>query len=315
MFCCAQLLTFTIKKVEAMRVIRTFLPVLLLTILFTACEKPLLSEDEGTGGSRKTEGNLKLSVYQLEQTDFSALTRTAAADVCTRLNFVIYDMEGTRLKYENQLVGDTDFGTTSFLLPEGNYQLVVIAHSVNKNPTTTNPAKVMFTNISKDVGYSDTFLYHTTVTIGEEPQTLALSLHRIVSLCRFVIRDAIPEGITRMAFTYTGGSGHFNAATGLGVTNSTQVVSYNVEEGQTQTQYDLYTFLHDTTGTIHLKVTAYDAGDNVQLEREFDVPMERNKVTWLTGDFFTGFTPTSTQTFTTTINIDNSWGGEQHLTY
>lgn len=298
-----------------MRVIRTFLPVLLLTILFTACEKPLLSEDEGTGGSRKTEGNLKLSVYQLEQTDFSALTRTAAADVCTRLNFVIYDMEGTRLKYENQLVGDTDFGTTSFLLPEGNYQLVVIAHSVNKNPTTTNPAKVMFTNISKDVGYSDTFLYHTTVTIGEEPQTLALSLHRIVSLCRFVIRDAIPEGITRMAFTYTGGSGHFNAATGLGVTNSTQVVSYNVEEGQTQTQYDLYTFLHDTTGTIHLKVTAYDAGDNVQLEREFDVPMERNKVTWLTGDFFTGFTPTSTQTFTTTINIDNSWGGEQHLTY
>ena len=131
-----------------MRVIRTFLPVLLLTILFTACEKPLLSEDEGTGGSRKTEGNLKLSVYQLEQTDFSALTRTAAADVCTRLNFVIYDMEGTRLKYENQLVGDTDFGTTSFLLPEGNYQLVVIAHSVNKNPTTTNPAKVMFTNIN-----------------------------------------------------------------------------------------------------------------------------------------------------------------------
>lgn len=298
-----------------MRVIRTFLPVLLLTILFTACEKPLLSEDEGTGGSRKKEGNLKLSVYQLEQTDFSALTRTAAADVCTRLNFIIYDMEGTRLKYENQLVGDTDFGTTSFLLPEGNYQLVVIAHSVNKNPTTTNPAKVMFTNISKDVGYSDTFLYNTTVTIGEEPQTLALSLHRIVSLCRFVIRDAIPEGITRMAFTYTGGSGHFNAATGLGVTNSTQVVSYNVEEGQTQTQYDLYTFLHDTTGTIHLKVTAYDAGDNVQLEREFDVPMERNKVTWLTGDFFTGFTPTSTQTFTTTINIDNSWGGEQHLTY
>ena len=315
MFCCARLLTFTIKKVEAMRVIRTFLPVLLLTILFTACEKPLLSEDEGTGGSRKKEGNLKLSVYQLEQTDFSALTRTAAADVCTRLNFIIYDMEGTRLKYENQLVGDTDFGTTSFLLPEGNYQLVVIAHSVNKNPTTTNPAKVMFTNISKDVGYSDTFLYNTTVTIGEEPQTLALSLHRIVSLCRFVIRDAIPEGITRMAFTYTGGSGHFNAATGLGVTNSTQVVSYNVEEGQTQTQYDLYTFLHDTTGTIHLKVTAYDAGDNVQLEREFDVPMERNKVTWLTGDFFTGFTPTSTQTFTTTINIDNSWGGEQHLTY
>ena len=121
--------------------------------------------------------------------------------------------------------------------------------------------------------------------------------------------------MARLEFEYKGGSGHFNAATGLGVTNSTQVVKYDVQAGQKKTQYDLYTFLHEIEGTIHLKVTAYDAADNMQHEREFDIPMVQNKVTWLTGDFFTGVTPTTSQTFTTTVNIDDNWGGETHMTY
>lgn len=281
----------------------------LLAMLITACEKPILPED---ATDDTLSGNLKVSIYQLEQTSFSSLTRTAASDVCTHLNFAIYDMEGTRQKQTNQKVGDSDFGTTAFQLPEGSYQLVALAHSSSGNPTMTNPAKIQFTN---SLGYTDTFLYHTMVTIGTEPQTLALSLHRIVALCRFVISDAIPEGVARLEFTYKGGSGHFNAATGLGVTNSTQVVKYNVQAGKKNTQFDLYTFLHETEGTINLKVTAYDAADNIQHEREFDIPMTQNKVTWLTGDFFTDVTPVNSQSFTTTVTIDTDWNGETHITY
>ena len=277
--------------------------------LFCACEKPILADDESL---QKEDSNLTLSISQLEQTSFASLTRAAASDVCTHLNFAIYNTEGTRLKQTNQKVGDSDFGTASFQLPEGSYQLVALAHSSNGNPTMTNPAKIQFTN---SLGYTDTYLYHTTVTFGSEPQTLALSLHRIVALCRFVISDAIPAGVARLEFTYKGGSGHFNAATGLGVTNSTQVVKYDVQAGQKGTQYDLYTFLHETEGIIHLKVTAYDSADNMQHEREFDIPMTQNKVTWLTGDFFTGVTPSTSQAFTTTITIDTDWSGETHLTY
>ena len=285
-----------------------FAALALCLALFCACEKPILSEDAPSA----EQGNLTLSISQLEQTSFASLTRAAASDVCTHLNFAVYDLEGTRLKQTNQKVGDSDFGTATFQLPEGSYQLVALAHNSNGNPTMTNPAKIQFTN---SLGYTDTFLYHTTITIGSEPQTLALTLHRIVSLCRFVISDAIPEGVARLEFEYKGGSGHFNAATGLGVTNSTQVVKYDVQAGQKKTQYDLYTFLHETEGTIHLKVTAYDAADNMQHEREFDIPMVQNKVTWLTGDFFTGVTPSTSQAFTTTVNIDDNWGGETHMTY
>lgn len=43
--------------------------------------------------------------------------------------------------------------------------------------------------------------------------------------------------------------------------------------------------------------------------------MTQNKVTWLTGEFFTGVTPTASQPFTTTVTINTDWSGEEHLTY
>ena len=176
----------------------------------------------------------------------------------------------------------------------------------------TNPLKIQFTPAK---GYSDTFLYYETIVIGSEAQTQNISLRRIVSLCRFVVNDAIPEGIARMEFQYTGGSGHFSAVTGLGVTNSTQKMSYAVVAGQQQTQYDLYTFLHDTEGTIHLYARAYDAADNLQLEKEFDIPMTTNKITWMKGSFFDGFSTAPSQSITPMVAIEGTWGGENVIGY
>lgn len=292
-----------------MRRVCVFL-LILHTILLISCEKPIVAEGESSATSAHT--SLTLSIYQLEQTSFSSLTRSTLSDICSRLNFAVYDLDGNRLKQVNQKVGDNNFGTATFELPNGSYQMVVLAHSSDGNPTMTNPSKIQFTNAQS---YSETFLYYTTVSIGDEAQTLALSLRRIVALCRFVVSDAIPTGVARLEFTYKGGSGHFDAKTGFGVTKSTQVVKFNVREGQQQTQYDLYTFLHNTEDTIHLNVVAYDTADHSLFEREFDIPMEQNKVTWMTGEFFTGVTPTTSQSFITTITINNAWSGEQHLTY
>ena len=276
--------------------------------LLVACEKPILTDDISIGATPK----LTLSIYQLEQTTFSPL-RAMLSEECTRLNFAIYDLEGNRQKQINQKVGDNDFGTVAFDLPQGTYQLVALAHSSEGNPTMTNPAKVQFTN---SLGYSDTFLYYTIVTIGDEPQTLALSLRRIVALCRFVISDVIPEGVVQLEFTYKGGSGHFDAKTGLGVTKSTQIERFSVQAGQQQTQYDLYTFLHHEEDDIQLKVVAYNAAGSPMYERELDpIPMEQNKITWVKGEFFTNLTPSFSQSVTTTITIDGTWGGEQYQSY
>lgn len=283
--------------------------IMALLLAFSSCEKTLLPEDVESDGTEP--GNLTVSIFQLEQTPFASLSRAAVTDYCTRLNFAVYDSDGTRIKQVNQKVEDNTFGTASFSLDPGDYQLVVVAHSSDGNPTMTNPAKIQFTNATH---YTDTFLYNTTLTVGEEPQTLDVSLERIVSLCRFYINDAIPEGVTQLEFYYTGGSGAFNAATGLGSVNSKQKMIFPVQAGATGTHYDLYTFLHQPDDELSVTVTALDAGGNAVYNRDFDVPMTRRKITNLSGDFFTGVTPGSGD-LNITVSINATWDGEKNVTY
>lgn len=278
---------------------------LLAGLVLCACEKALVSEEK----TSEDNGNLRVSVFEIEKTPFTSLTRgEAVADICTHLNFAVYTPDGTRVKQVNQTSDAANFGTASFQLEEGDYLLVVVGHSSLKNPTMTNPAKIQFTNAS---GYTDTFLYCEDISIGEKPENKQVSLDRIVSLCRFVVTDDYPAEVSQMRFYYTGGSGAFDARTGLGSVNSKQDLFFDVTSGQKQ--FDLYTFLHDTNGAIHLTVTAYDEDDNIVNERVFEVPMERNHITWLSGDYFSGSGSSATTISGITVNTD--WAGETHLNF
>ena len=289
---------------------------MLAVVTLASCEKAIVFDDDAAGTAN---GNLRVSVFQIEKTPFENFTgktnspsrraSKAASEACTRLNFAIYDQGGLRLKQVNQTSDMADFGHASFQLEPGTYQLVVVGHSANGNPTMTNPAKIQFSNAT---GYTDTFLCYSEVTIGEEASNHEVALNRIVALCRFVLTDeVIPSDVKKMQFYYTGGSGAFNATTALGCVNSKQTVTFDVTSGQKQ--FDLYTFLHETSDTIALKVTALDASGNVLYERDFDVPMEQNHITWLSGAFFNGSGSSSTTITGVTINTD--WAGETHLTF
>lgn len=277
----------------------------LLSIVIISCEKLSLPED-----ASKPKGNLTLTVNQLDQIPFDASTRAVASDVCTRLNFAIYNTEGVRIKQINQKVGDSEFGIASFQLNPGTYQIVALAHSSSGNPTMTNPAKIQFTNAN---GYTDTFLYSNEISIDEDPIMLSLTLNRIVALCRFIINDAIPSDVAKLDFEYTGGSGAFDAATGLGCVKSTQRM--NIESPQGQNQFDLYTFLHDLMGTIHLKVTAKDIDENEIQKREFDIPLQTNQITRFTGTFFSGESIPTSRSTDVSVTINTKWSGETTLTY
>ena len=276
--------------------------------VLVACEKALMTEDASTSGDKN--GNLHVSVCRIEQTPFGSLTRGAepVSDVCKRLNFAIYDEGGMRLKQINQTSDKAGFGQCAFQLEEGTYQLVVVGHSANGNPTMTDATKIQFTNAT---GFSDTFLCYGEVTIGEEQVEYEVSLDRIVALCRFVITDDIPAEVKTMRFYYTGGSGAFDATTGLGCVASKQDVKFTVTAGQKQ--FDLYTFLHDLSDNITLTVTALDASGNELYNRQFDVPMQQNHITWLSGAFFNGSGSSSTTIGSVTVNTD--WAGETHLTF
>lgn len=310
---------------------------ILCTLLsLSSCEKAVTDEDSVVSGF-PADKNLRVTVFSIEKTPFGTLapgayapatraatrapatraatrasaTRAAtpASEACTRLNFAIYDEGGSRVKQVNQTSAEADFGKASFQLAEGTYLLVVVGHSANGNPTMTDPVKVQFTNAT---GYTDTYLCCANVTIGEEKVDYNVSLDRITALCRFVLTDTeIPSEVKKLRFYYTGGSGAFNATTGLGCVNSKQDVKFDITSAQKQ--FDLYTFLHDTEGTIHLTVSALDASGGIYAERDFDVPMQQNYITWLSGPFFGDSGSGSTGITGVTINTD--WAGETHITF
>lgn len=279
---------------------------LVMIMMVQGCEKGILDEESEV----TLDGNLMVDVLEIENIPFESLTRgdQAASEVCNRLNFAIYDMGGSRLKQINQEKGKAGFGTVSFQLEEGDYELVVVAHSSKGNPTMTNPAKIQFTNAT---GYTDTFLYTGKVSVDEESEGLTISLNRITSLCRFVITDDIPESVKKIQFYYTGGSGAFDAATGMGCVASKQTVTFDLMS-ESRKQFDLYTFLHEPSDQIALKVTAMDADGKELYVREFDVPMERNRITRLSGNFFDG---SGSSTTIGGITINAEWNGETNVEF
>jgi len=276
-----------------------------IPLLLFSCEKNIAIE---SGDSEMEEGNLTVNVFEVAHTPFAKYTRTALNEAMTRLNFAVYDEEGERVRQVNQTSDKDPFGKASFQLEAGKYLLTVVGHSSKGNPTMTNPAKIQFTNAT---GYTDTFLFSSDITIGDEQVNMDISLSRIVALCRFVITDDIPKDVAMMKFYYTGGSGSFDANTGLGSVNSKQTVTIDVKDGTKQ--FDLYTILHSTEGNISLKVSALDADENVLLEREFDVPMYQNQITWLSGAFFTG--SGSSAASIGSVTVDAKWAGEHYVTF
>ncbi len=307
----------------------------LTAMVFTSCEKAIFSDEEASTKG-EPNGNLVVRVFEIEKTQFASLTRgdalnaqggsattrasKAASEVLTRLNFAVYDEGGSRVKQVNQTSDMANFGTASFQLDEGQYSVVVVGHSANGNPTMTNASKIQFTNTT---GYTDTFLSCDDYEIGEEPLELDVELERIVARCSFVITDEFPSEVKKMQFYYTGGSGAFSAYTGLGTVNSKQTVTFDVNApsatiAPTATspggkQFDLYTFLHEESDNIALKVSGLDANGNVLYERDFDVPMQQNHITWLTGAYFTG--SGSSSTTVTGVTVNTNWAGETHLTF
>ena len=277
----------------------------LTALVLMGCEKPLISEGEEE--SEDTEGNLTVTVWQSGHEPFPTMTRATSLDDYNRLNYAIYTSDGTRVKQVNQTRENTGFGSATFQLEPATYQVVVVAHNCNKNPTMTNLNKIQFTNA---MGYTDTSLYYGEVEVTEEHKDVQVDLERIVSLCRVIITDEYPEDVTQMRFQYKGGSGAFDAKTGYGCVNSTQTLFFDVTNGQKQ--FDLYTYLHDEEGTLHLLATAYDDADNIVHEREFEVPMLYNQITRFSGPFFTG---SGNGSLDITIVINTDWSGVQDITF
>lgn len=272
-----------------------------------SCEKGYEAESESGGTSEEGSVKVAFNIVSVDQADITETGTTGLEQYCTRVNLAAFNEAGTKTSL-NQTSSDSDFGTLSLTLSEGDYDVVIIAHSGTGNATISSVDEIKFPNNKM----TDTFYYYGQITVSGSG-SYDITLERAVAMFRFIITDTTPTNVTQMQFYYTGGSSTFDATTGFGCVQSRQTEVRDVadEAYEGQSQYEVYTLPHTTDDTLKVVVTALDADGTSILERTFtDVPVTVNKVTQYTGEFF-GST-TEQGSLGITLSIDAEWDLDEY---
>lgn len=275
----------------------------MMTAAMSSCEKIVPSESGDLEGG---EGyDVVLHVSQIETTRFGAPTRSELGDVCNHLCFDIYDEDGQKVKYINQKLDDENFGDASFSLPEGDYYLVVLAHSSTKNPSfATKEMKITASGT-----LSDMFWACEPLHIAEDNVNKSLTLRRIVSMVRFITDDGLSDEANELLVKYTGSKGTFSGITGYGTTKASQSVIIDIEP--TDEYYDFYMVPRNDNDTIRNVniISRYNDGSSATNFTETtieSIPVRRNAVTVCRGSLFGGKSAAS-GTSSVSIVINDSW--------
>lgn len=280
--------------------VKTYVYGLMVLAGAASCEKMTVAESDDDG----SKANVLLRIGSVEQVPFE-MAKTRGRDVngiCSRLNFLVYQ-DGERIRQVVQTSDEEDFGEAQIQLPEGQFFLVVLAHSSNGNPTSTNASKIGFTNTT---GFTDTFLYAGDLVVEDKDVAQTLELKRITAMVRFVPYDDIPANAGRIRFYYTGGSGTLDAASnGWGVVNSKQSQWFDLTHNEEK--FEIYTIPHGDDDELTVTATTYKSGtDDIATERKIEgIPVKRNRITICRGYLFS---PVYQMDYE--ITVDDRWADD-----
>ena len=294
---------------------------LALSMAMASCEKvsldELLSKEPPTSQPSST-GNASLSIHIGGIADANYQDATAKGtraiepigNVCTKLTISLYNEEGQRVYSVNKKSTDADFANATMKLAEGKYYLVVVAHSNEKNATTTDINKITF-----DGKLSDTFHYYKEIELVAGGNNIDVVMERVTAMFRLEITDEIPENVKQLRFNYTGGSSTLSGYTGAGSVNSRQTEIRNIQAGVNI--YEVYTFPHPDDKKLKMTVTALDASGETICMRSFeDVAVSKNMITRYKGSFFTNITPpTAADNYKFSISANTDWKGENIIEF
>ena len=262
-------------KKECYKLLAAIMLVLVATL--TSCEKFSLDES-GQSSTHDANANVTVRIHQVQNRTIGEVTKattsgTALQDVCSRVSFVVFDGE-EKIETINQASDDANFGIASFSLDEGEYRLVVIAHSGKGNCTMSVPEKVKFTSNK----LTDTFYYYGRLSIKSDKVEADVNLQRAVAAFKLHITDeTIPEEVRSIKFYYTGGSSTLDATTGYGCVNSRQTEIFNFTDNSRD--FTVYTIPHEENKAIKMTISILDADAHaIKTFTKSDFKMKRNEI-------------------------------------
>lgn len=196
-------------------------------------------------------------------------------------------------------------------LAEGKYHLVIVAHSNEKNATTTDINKITFESNK----LSDTFHYYKEIELVAGGNNIDVVMERVTAMFRLEIADQIPENVKQLKFYYTGGSSTLSGYTGAGSVNSRQTEIRNVQSGINT--YEVYTFPQPDDKKLKMTITALDASGETVCTKTFeDVAVSKNMITCYKGNLFTNIAPpAASDNYNFSISVNTDWKGENVIEF
>lgn len=253
--------------------VASFLMMLVATL--TSCEKFALDETStdphdananvtfhvSMGKNQSTEFNTKATGFNTKAADSNAIP---LEKVCSRLSLGIFDEIG-KVKTLNTLSTDKEYGKLSVALDEGEYRVVIIGHNGAGNCTISSPEKIKFSNNK----LTDTFYYYGRLNITSEETEETIELKRAVAQFKVHITDSvIPTNARSIRFYYLGGSSTLDATSGYGCVNSRQTEVFKLAKDQRD--YSVYTFPHEDSQGLNMKISILDADGKTIRELDKD---------------------------------------------
>ena len=228
------------------------------------------------------------------------------AERFTHMSMVLYQ-DDVRVDYVNQDNTDKDFGTMSVDLDPGTYQLVVLAHSGQRSPTTTNCHKISFS-----APLTDVFSYYGEVVVGKEANKITVQLTRAVAKIQLNITDDIPAAVSFFNFSYKGASVSFDPATKIGLASSTRR-NVEIEKEDGVKTFEFYTFVTGDDQTVDLDIAGYSATKDVIGAKKFPgITVGLRKVSKIDSPVFDGVIEGPTDI---SVTVDDTWDGVINYTF
>lgn len=275
---------------------------IIATLLFASCEK-YVAEEDSQSASKVVDGNLVVKaecVVTKAAGDDDEQVSLPLNERFTRMSMVLYQND-VRVDYVNQTNTDKDFGTMSVDLEPGTYQLVVLAHSGQRSPTTTNCHKISFS-----APLTDVFSYYGDVVVGKEASKITVQLTRAVAKIQLNITDEIPADVSFFNFIYKGASVSFDPATKIGLASSTRR-NVEIEKVDGVKTFEFYTFVTGDDQLVDLDVAGYSEAKDILGAKKFPgISVELRKVTKIDSPVFDGVIEGPTDI---SVTVDDTWDG------
>ena len=276
--------------------------------LCAACEK-YVAEEGTQSESKVVDGNLVVKaecvVTRAGETE-EGQEALPLKDRFTRMTMVLYQND-VRVDYVNQDNLDKDFGTMSVDLDPGTYQLVVLAHSGQRSPTTTNCHKISFS-----APLTDVFSYYGDVVVGKEVNKVTVQLTRAVAKIQLTVTGEIPAGVSFFNYIYKGASVSFDPATQKGVASTTRR-NVEVEKVDGVKTFELYTFVSSDDQTVDWDFAGYSSEKEVLGSKKIsNIPVALRNVTKIESKVFDGVIEGPTDI---SVTVDDTWDGVINYTF